>query len=56
MIQDLINKLKHLPDDRIGDGIYAAFEWSDGVLIRMYIGSKINGPMLQYNAPRKVEA
>lgn len=55
MLQDLINKLKHLPDDRIGDGIYAAFEWSDGVLVRMYIGSKINGPMLQYDAPRKVE-
>jgi hypothetical protein len=49
MIQDLINKLKHLPDDRIGDGIFVAYQWSDNRLIRLFIGSKINGPMLQYD-------
>ena len=50
MITDLINKLKHLPDDRIGDGIYVAYEWCENKLIRLYIGSKTNGPMLQYDA------
>lgn len=50
MTNDLINKLKHLPDDRIGDGIYTAFEWCENQLIRLYIGSKTNGPMLQYDA------
>ena len=53
MQNDIINKLKHLPDDCIGDGIYTAFEWYDGKLVRFYIGSKVNGPMLQYNADGK---
>jgi len=53
MINDLINKLKHLPDDRIGDGIYVAYKWCGNRLVRLYIGSKINGPMLQYNANGK---
>lgn len=48
MNTNLIEKLKHLPDDRIGDGIYAAYEWGEKKLIRLYIGSKTNGPMLQY--------
>ncbi len=50
MITDLTNKLKHLSDDKIGDGIYTAFEWFEKRLVRLYIGSKINGPMLQYDA------
>lgn len=54
MINDFINKFKHLPDDRIGDGIYVAFEWvvtdNDRRLCRIYIGSKTVGAMLQYNA------
>lgn len=51
----IIEKLKHLPDDRISDGIYIAYEWSfagsERNLIRLYIGSKECGPMLQYTAP-----
>ncbi len=51
-IKSLIKKLKHLPDDRIGDGIHTAFEWCDGKLIRLYMGSKINGPMLQFSTDK----
>lgn len=47
-MKEVINKLKHLPDDRIGDDIFAAYEWSEGKLIRLYLGSKASGPMLQY--------
>jgi len=46
---ELISKLKHLPDDRIGDDIYVAYEWVERELARVYIGSKTNGPMLQYH-------
>lgn len=52
----LINKFKKLPDDRIGQDIYIAFEWStiEGQprkLTRIYLGSKTNGPMLQWFRP-----
>jgi hypothetical protein len=55
MINDFINKFKNLPDDHIGDELYIAFEWvirenEERKLCRIYIGSKTNGPMLQYNA------
>ena len=53
MINDLIDKLKHLPDDHIGDGIYVAYDWCENQLVRLYIGSKINGIMLQYDANGK---
>lgn len=50
----ILKKLEHLPDDRIGDGIYVAYEWTTNEngrrLRRIYIGSRINGPMLQYDA------
>jgi hypothetical protein len=48
MTTNLIDKLKHLPDDRIGDGIYVAYEMCEKRLIRLYLGSKTNGPMMQY--------
>ena len=47
--QQVINKLKHLPDDRIGDGVYIAYQWSDGKLVRLYLGTKQCGPMLQFD-------
>ena len=50
MKTEIIEKLKHLPNDRIGEDIYTAFEWCNGQLVRIYIGSKTNGPMLQYDA------
>jgi hypothetical protein len=46
----MVDKFKNLKTDQIGDGIYIAFEWSDKTLIRIYFGSKTNGPMLQYYA------
>jgi hypothetical protein len=48
MENSIITKLKHIPNGQIGDGIFAAYEWRDSKLIRVYIGSKTNGPMLQY--------
>ena len=52
MKQNILKKLEHLPDDRIGDGIYVAYEWAANEngrrLSRIYIGSKTVGPMLQY--------
>lgn len=52
MKQNILKKLEHLPDDRIGDGIYVAYEWATNEngrrLSRIYIGSDTVGPMLQY--------
>ena len=50
MVENLINKFKHLPNDKIGQDIYIAYEWSDNILIRIYIGTKQSGPTLQYDA------
>ena len=55
-MENLINKFKNLPNDQIGQNIYIAFEWSrvegqDRKLTRIYLGSKTNGPMLQWFKP-----
>jgi hypothetical protein len=47
--EEIIRKFKHLPDDKIGDGVYIAYQWTDGKLTRLYIGTKQCGPMLQYD-------
>lgn len=47
--QEIINKLKHLPDDKIGDGVYIAYQWTDKKLTRLYLGTKQCGPMLQFD-------
>jgi len=57
MRQEMTSKFKHLHDDRIGDGVYVAFEWihvnGQNKLSRIYIGSKACGPMLQYDSDGK---
>jgi len=55
-MEDLIKKFKNLPNDRIGQDIFIAFEWSTlggdvRKLVRIYLGSKTNGPMLQWFRP-----
>ena len=59
-MEKLINKFKNLPNDRIGQDIFIAFEWSvkeDGKrqLVRIYLGSKTVGPMLQWFKPTITE-
>ena len=52
MPNPIIGKLSQPPDGQIGDGIYIAYEWRDdpvdGDLVRIYIGTKQAGPILQY--------
>lgn len=55
-MEKMIKKFKNLPNDRIGQDIFIAFEWStiEGQtrkLVRVYLGSKTNGPMLQWFRP-----
>jgi len=47
--EEIIKKFKHLSSDQIGDGVYIAYQWTDGKLTRLYIGTKQCGPMLQYD-------
>lgn len=42
-------RLAHIRDGMIGDGVHVAYEWSQGSLIRAYIGHAAIGPCLQYD-------
>ena len=54
MSNPIINKLSQPKDGQIGDGVYTAYEWRgdpiDRDLVRIYIGTKQAGPILQYVA------
>ena len=53
--QEIIKKFSNLKNDQIGDGVFIAFEWSDKILCRIYIGTKQCGPMLQWFSPTKIK-
>lgn len=42
-------RLAHIRNGVIGDGLHVAYEWSQGSLIRAYIGHEEIGPCLQYD-------
>jgi hypothetical protein len=42
-------RLAHIRNGKIGDGVHVAYEWTKGVLIRAYIGHEAIGPCLQYD-------
>lgn len=42
-------RLAHIRNGVIGDGVHVAYEWAQGSLIRAYIGHEAIGPCLQYD-------
>ena len=48
-VQDLISSQKRR-DGQIAEGVYIAMEYRGDELIRLYMGTKESGPMLQYDS------
>lgn len=46
-------RLAHIRNGKIGDGVHVAYEWTGGELIRAYIGHEAIGPCLQYDLSGK---
>jgi hypothetical protein len=42
-------RLAHIRNGVIGDGVHVVYEWAQGSLIRAYIGHEAIGPCLQYD-------